>query len=106
MTAPAITFSIDSARIARVTYAANATLTVYLRCGTVYRYFTVPATIVDAFLTAPSKGRLLHPAHSERLPLHPGRCCAGFLTSADWCPSVADHNAIYRGGGSLVTSST
>jgi hypothetical protein len=39
-----------------VTYAADATLTVRFRRGTVYRYFTVPRAIFEAFRTAPSKG--------------------------------------------------
>jgi len=39
-----------------VTYAADATLTVRFRRGTVYRYFTVPRAIVEGFLAAPSKG--------------------------------------------------
>ena len=35
---------------------ADATLTLRLRRGTVYRYVTVPRAIVEGFLTAPSKG--------------------------------------------------
>jgi len=50
------TTSIDSSWIASVTYAADATLIVRFRRGTVYRYFTVPRSIVEAFLAAPSKG--------------------------------------------------
>lgn len=50
------TISIDSSWIASVTYASDATLTVRLRRGTVYRYFTVPPAIVEAFLAAPSQG--------------------------------------------------
>lgn len=56
MTPPAITIPVDSAWIASVTYAADATLTVRFRRGTVYRYFTVPRAILEGFLTAPSKG--------------------------------------------------
>ncbi|HEY0874208.1 MAG TPA: KTSC domain-containing protein [Vicinamibacterales bacterium] len=56
MTSPATTIPVDSAWIASVTYAADATLTVHFRHGTVYRYFTVPRAIVEAFVTAPSKG--------------------------------------------------
>jgi hypothetical protein len=51
-----ITLSVDSSWIASVTYASDATLTVRFRRGTVYRYFTVPRAIVEAFLAAPSKG--------------------------------------------------
>ena len=56
MTPPAITIPVDSTWIASVTYAADATLTVRFRRGTVYRYFTVPRAILEGFLTAPSKG--------------------------------------------------
>lgn len=45
---------VDSAWIASVTYAADATLTVrFRRRGTVYRYFAVSRAILEAFLTAP-----------------------------------------------------
>jgi len=47
---------VDSSWIASVTYASDATLVVRFRNGTVYRYFTVPRTILEEFLAAPSKG--------------------------------------------------
>lgn len=47
---------IDSSLIRSVTYATDATLTVRFRNGAVYRYFTVPRRILDAFLAATSKG--------------------------------------------------
>jgi hypothetical protein len=50
------TISVDSSWIGSVTYASDATLTVRFRRGTVYRYFTVPRSIFEGFLTAPSKG--------------------------------------------------
>ena len=50
------TIRVDSSWIRSVTYAADATLTVRFRRGTVYRYFTVPRAILEGFLTAPSKG--------------------------------------------------
>jgi hypothetical protein len=50
------TIHVDSSWIRSVTYASDATLTVRLRRGTVYRYFTVPRSIFEGFLTAPSKG--------------------------------------------------
>jgi hypothetical protein len=50
------TISVDSSWIRSVTYAADATLTVRFRSGAVYRYFTVPRSILEGFLTAPSKG--------------------------------------------------
>jgi hypothetical protein len=50
------TIPIDSSWIGSVTYASDATLTVRFRRGTVYRYVTVPRSIFEGFLTAPSKG--------------------------------------------------
>lgn len=47
---------VDSSLIKRVTYAADATLTVHFHSGAVYRYFTVPRHTLEAFLTATSKG--------------------------------------------------
>jgi hypothetical protein len=79
MTPPAPLIPVDSAWIASETYASDATLTVHFRRGTVYRYFTVPSTIVEAFLTAPSKAAF-QPSHSERLPLQTGQPSAGLLT--------------------------
>jgi hypothetical protein len=56
MTREATTHAIDSSLIRRVTYGTDATLTVHLHQGAVYRYFTVPRTVVEALLTAASKG--------------------------------------------------
>jgi len=50
------TLPVDSSWIASVTYASDATLIVRFQNGTVYRYFTVPRSIFEGFLTAPSKG--------------------------------------------------
>ena len=50
------TVLVDSSWIGSVTYASDATLTVRFRRGTVYRYVTVPRSILEGFLTAPSKG--------------------------------------------------
>lgn len=47
---------VDSSLIRRVTYGTDATLTVHLHNGAVYRYFTVPRTTLDALLAASSKG--------------------------------------------------
>ena len=47
---------LDSSLLAAVTYSEHATLDVAFRSGAVYRYFAVPARIVDALLTAPSAG--------------------------------------------------
>jgi hypothetical protein len=56
MSHDSITIRVDSSWISSVTYASDATLTVRFRRGTVYRYFTVPRTILEGFLMAPSKG--------------------------------------------------
>ena len=50
------TIPVDSSWIRSVTYASDATLTVRFRRGTVYRYFTVPRSILEGLLMAPSKG--------------------------------------------------
>ena len=47
---------VDSSLIHSVTYASDATLTVRFHSGAVYRYFTVPRSILEAFLAATSKG--------------------------------------------------
>ena len=52
----ATTIPVDSSWIESVTYASDATLIVRFRRGTVYRYLTVPRSILEEFLTAPSKG--------------------------------------------------
>ena len=56
MTSGTTTRSIDSSLIRRVTYGADATLTVHLHRGAVYRYFTVPRSVFEALLAATSKG--------------------------------------------------
>jgi hypothetical protein len=53
---PHTTIPVDSSWIRTVTYASDATLTVCFRSGAVYRYFTVPRSILEGFLAAPSKG--------------------------------------------------
>jgi hypothetical protein len=56
MTRGATTRSIDSSVIRSVTYGQDATLTVHLHRGAVYRYFTVPRPIFEELLAAASKG--------------------------------------------------
>jgi hypothetical protein len=56
MSGDATTRSIDSSVIRSVTYGADATLTVRLHRGVVYRYFTVPRSVFEALLAAASKG--------------------------------------------------
>jgi hypothetical protein len=56
MTRRANTCEVESSVIRRVTYGADATLTVRLHRGPVYRYFTVPRTVFEELLVAASKG--------------------------------------------------
>ena len=51
---------LDSSLLATVTYSNHATLDVAFRSGAVYRYFAVPARVVGALLTAPSRGAYFH----------------------------------------------
>ena len=53
-------YILDSSLLAAVTYSDHATLDVAFRSGAVYRYFAVPARVVDALLTAPSTGAYFH----------------------------------------------
>lgn len=59
---------VDSTLIRSVTYETDATLTVRFRDGTAYRYFTVPPTVLDQFLTATSKGAYFNRHIRERFP--------------------------------------
>ena len=56
MTRGATAIPVDSSLIRSVTYGTDATLTVRFHSGAVYRYFTVPRSILEAFLAAQSKG--------------------------------------------------
>ena len=51
---------LDSSLIAAVTYSNHATLDLVLRTGAVYRYFAIPAGVVEGLLTAPSTGAYFH----------------------------------------------
>lgn len=59
---------VDSSLIRSVTYGTDATLTVRLHSGAVYRYFTVPRTILEEFLAAASKGAYFNRHIRERFP--------------------------------------
>ncbi len=60
--------TVDSSLIRRVSYGTDATLTVHFHSGAVYRYFTVPRTILEAFLGASSKGAYFNRHIRERFP--------------------------------------
>ena len=51
---------IESSLLAAMTYSDHATLDLVFRTGAVYRYFAVPARVVDALRTAPSPGAYFH----------------------------------------------
>lgn len=62
------TIPVDSSWIRTVTYASDATLTVCLHSGAVYRCFTVPRSILEGFLVAPSKGAYFTPRIRQAFP--------------------------------------
>lgn len=68
MTRGTTTLPVDSSLIQRVTYATDATLTVHFHNGAVYRYFTVPRSLLEAFLAAPSKGTYFNRHIREAFP--------------------------------------
>jgi hypothetical protein len=68
MSRPSTAVPVDSSLIRSVTYGADATLTVRLHNGAVYRYFTVPRTILDEFLAATSKGAYFNYHIRESFP--------------------------------------
>jgi hypothetical protein len=60
---------VDSTLIRSVTYGTDATLTVRFHSGAVYRYFTVPRSILDAIPRGHVKGRLFQSPHPRGLSL-------------------------------------
>ena len=54
------TWALDSSLLAAVTYSDHATLDLVFRTRAVYRYFAVPARVVEGLLTAPSPGAYFH----------------------------------------------
>ena len=54
------TYVLDSSLLAAVTYSDHATLDLVFRTGAVYRYFAVPARVVEGLRTAPSPGAYFH----------------------------------------------
>ena len=60
------THVVDSSLIATMTYSDHATLDLAFHNGTVYRYFAVPARVVDGLRTAESAGAYFHRYVRER----------------------------------------
>ena len=51
---------LDSSLLAAATYSDHATLDLVFRTGAVYRYFAVPARVVEGLFTASSPGAYFH----------------------------------------------
>jgi hypothetical protein len=61
---------LDSSMLAVMTYSDSATLDLVFRNGAVYRYFAVPARIVEGLRTAPSPGAFFHRHIRNRFRYH------------------------------------
>ncbi len=60
----------DSSLLAAMTYSDHASLDLVFRSGAVYRYFAVPARIVEGLRTAPSPGAYFHSQIRNRFRYH------------------------------------
>jgi len=70
MRQPDRTCLLGSSLLAAMRYSDRATLDLVFRNGTVYRYFAVPARIVDGLRTAPSPGAYFHSQIRNRFRYH------------------------------------
>jgi KTSC domain len=61
---------LDSSLLTTMTYSDHATLDVVFRTGAVYRYFAVPARVVEGLRTAPSPGAYFHRQIRNRFRYH------------------------------------
>jgi hypothetical protein len=61
---------LDSSLLAAMTYSDHASLDLVFRDGAVYRYFAVPARIVEGLRTAPSPGAYFHRQIRTRFRYH------------------------------------
>lgn len=53
---PLLQASVESSLLSSVEYWSDQTLELKFRSGVIYRYFTVPAAVVEGFIAAESKG--------------------------------------------------
>lgn len=60
----------DSSLLAAMTYSDHASLDLVFRNGAVYRYFAVPARIVEGLRTARSPGTYFHRQIRNRFRYH------------------------------------
>jgi len=67
---PRTTSILDSSLLAAMTYSDHASLDLVFRDGAVYRYFAVPARIVEGLRTAPSPGAYFHRQIRHRFRYH------------------------------------
>jgi hypothetical protein len=61
---------LDSSLLAAMTYSDHASLDLVFRDGAVYRYFAVPARIVEGLRSAPSPGAYFHRQIRNRFRYH------------------------------------
>jgi hypothetical protein len=61
---------LDSSLLAAMTYSDHASLDLVFRNGAVYRYFAVPARIVEGLRTAPSPGAYFQSQIRNRFRYH------------------------------------
>ena len=61
---------LDSSLLTTMTYSDHATLDLVFRDGAVYRYFAVPARVVEGLRTAPSPGAYFHRQIRNRFRYH------------------------------------
>jgi hypothetical protein len=61
---------LDSPLLAAMAYSNHASLDLVFRNGAVYRYFAVPARIVEGLRTAPSPGSYFHRQIRNRFRYH------------------------------------
>jgi lysyl-tRNA synthetase class 2 len=62
--------AVDSSLISSVAYSTEQTLDLELRSGATYRYFGVPRPLVEALITAESKGAYFNRSVRSRFPYH------------------------------------
>ncbi len=60
----------DSSLLAAMTYSDHASLDLVFKSGAVYRYFAVPARIVEGLRAAPSPGAYFHSQIRNRFRYH------------------------------------
>ena len=65
---PLLQANVESSLLSSVEYSSDQTLELKFRSGVSYRYFTVPATVVEGFIAAESKGAYFNRHVRNRFP--------------------------------------